>query len=484
MAIRNSASRTRRDVHERKPGAKRAQTKGGKQASAGKGQPATPAAGTAAANTTAAKGNAVGLRVRMYRVGFGDFFLLTAPTAKGPKHILIDCGVHAGDIHSIDKAVNQMAQETNSNLALVIMTHRHADHISGFATCKEAFSKFNVERVWMSWFENPANETAAKFQQSLTDVAMHLHASLAARADKESEELSRMAENITGFPLALGGGSNSVALDVLHKFKGAAYNYYKAGDAPTLPDDLAEAGLQAQILGPPIDENLVSQMDGRNHQYLGSNGESDTTAILPFSNVFNSDASKYPHEAFEPDKQTEIERLVREAQPDLLAARARQADNTLNNQSLVVLFTFQGKKLLFVGDAQWGNWENFLFGGAFGTAGHSGLTDGSKSILGALDFYKVGHHGSTNATPIDAVNALREGCVAMCSTQPGCYGSTDKGTEVPRLPLLDALEKKTNHQLVRSDQIKAGDTQKTNGLNDPGSPFKVPEGELFIDYNL
>jgi hypothetical protein len=34
----------------------------------------------------------------MYRVGFGDFFLLTVPTPTGPAHILIDCGVHAGDI--------------------------------------------------------------------------------------------------------------------------------------------------------------------------------------------------------------------------------------------------------------------------------------------------------------------------------------------------------------------------------------------------
>ena len=36
------------------------------------------------------------LRVRMYRVGFGDFFLMTIPTDSGPEHILIDCGVTNG----------------------------------------------------------------------------------------------------------------------------------------------------------------------------------------------------------------------------------------------------------------------------------------------------------------------------------------------------------------------------------------------------
>ena len=54
----------------------------------------------AAKQAKAAKGDGT-IRVRMYRVGFGDFFLLTVPGKQGPAHILIDCGVHAADIHSI-----------------------------------------------------------------------------------------------------------------------------------------------------------------------------------------------------------------------------------------------------------------------------------------------------------------------------------------------------------------------------------------------
>lgn len=33
--------------------------------------------------------------VRMYNVGFGDCFLLTLPTAPGPRRMLIDCGTHS-----------------------------------------------------------------------------------------------------------------------------------------------------------------------------------------------------------------------------------------------------------------------------------------------------------------------------------------------------------------------------------------------------
>ena len=49
------------------------------------------------------------------------------------------------------------------------------------------------------------------------------------------------------------GQSNAMALDVLHGgFKNKApVAYYKAGDTPTLPPDLVNAGLTAQILGPP-----------------------------------------------------------------------------------------------------------------------------------------------------------------------------------------------------------------------------------------
>jgi hypothetical protein len=428
-----------------------------------------------------------GIRIRMYRVGFGDFFLLSLKTPAGDlKHILIDCGVHAGDIGTISDAVAHMATVTNNNLSLLIMTHRHADHISGFAKCKDVFSQFNVEQVWMSWFENPNDPVAVKYQNGMAMVAQQLTMALAARSSPGDRELKFMAENITGEPMALsdgGGGSNAVALKVLHGgFKNAApVAYYKAGDPPTLPKDLLDAGLTAQILGPPHDLDLIKQMDGKNEEYLAGNDPAVAAKIEPFDNVFRLKGSAYPKEAFHDYGRKDVEKAVSEAQPDMLAARARQADNTLNNQSLVVLFSFNGKQLLFAGDAQWGNWENFLYGSKVGV-GPNKLTDTSKKILASLDFYKVGHHGSTNATPKDALAAMREGVVAMVSTEPGCYGKPKSGTEVPRIPLLEAIEKQTDDQLARSDQIEVGEVKASAGLDAPGKPFSTGEG--YIDYNL
>jgi hypothetical protein len=54
---------------------------------------------------------------------------------------------------------------------------------------------------------------------------------------------------------------------------------------------------------------------------------------------------------------------------------------------------------------------------------------------------------------------------------------------VPRIPLLEAIEKKTDNQLARSDQVKAGTQERTQGLDAPTKPFSTP-GELYIDYVL
>ena len=137
--------------------------------------------------------------------------------------------------------------------------------------------------------------------------------------------------------------------------------------------------------------------------------------------------------------------------------------------------------MLFSGDAQWGNWANFLFGGPIGTPGQIALTAQSQTILGNLDFYKVGHHGSTNATPMDVVKAMKAGCVAMCSTDPGAYGNPAKGTEVPRTPLLAALMAKSGNQLARSDQVAVGDHPPSADLPALAAPFKS-EVAGTIDY--
>lgn len=446
-----------------------------RSAAKGKGRkaPATPAAPAPGAEMAK-------LRIRMFRVGFGDFFLLSVSEQRGSKHILIDCGVHAKDLGTIRSAVEQMAQDCSHHLSLVVMTHRHADHISGFASCSDIFKQITVDRVWMPWFENPSNKTARAFQASLTAFASHLSMRLAASSKPKERELVAMMENITGGLGVAGISSNQKALDVLQNGFASkpAHDYYKAGDAANLPQDLIDAGLSADILGPPIDQTLIGQMTNKSQQYLAAAADAGGP-ILPFAKTFACDEKPYGDAAFQYCDAAKVQELINGAQPGVLAAQAAAADKTLNNQSLVILFSVAGKKLLFAGDAQWGNWENFLYGGSYGTPGHTELTAHAKTILNGIDFYKIGHHGSGNATPKDAVSAMRQGCAGMCSTQIGAYN------EVPREPLLAALRTRMNGQLARSDQVDATDKVPANEEAGPlPSLFKRPTRQLFIDYEV
>jgi beta-lactamase superfamily II metal-dependent hydrolase len=478
----------------------------------------------------------VGIRVRMYRVGFGDFFLVTLLAQEGgAQHIIVDCGVfkgttQTGDIGSIEAAVADMVQTTGGKVALVIMTHRHADHIAGFARCAATFKKMAVGAVWMPIWESQYSATAMKFQAELTRTARALQAhfsALGATASTGEETARRYMENATGDD-AGGKGSNAVALAVLKQgFTGVTPEYYQGGDAARVPAALVEAGLSAQILAPPpvSDLDLMKLMDLQKGvgQYLVQDDVVDARSGAPFGPKWETQPSvlrtKHTEASYGPNSfrewalqresekslssrgmspaRTRMESVLEQAQPGAALTAAKQLNSFLNNQSLVILFTFKGKKLLFVGDAQAGNWEHWLFDTDTPDKSASGtIKTAAQQILSSLDFYKVGHHGSGNATPKAAVQAMGtrgRKFAAMCSTQAHVYGSENpedptKGTEVPRGPLLDKLGSES--ALVRSDQIDIKVNDETIKAAAPaplpaaasGSRFK--EGAIYIDCYL
>lgn len=468
--------------------------------------------------------NARGLKIRMYRVGFGDFFLVTVPTSSGNQFILIDCGVFkgtsgTGDIGSIVEAVEDMYQTTNGHLALVIMTHRHADHIAGFSKA-ERFNDFTAGLVWMPYWEqfNDQKDSPHNLQFDIHALAGNLAMQFRGRQDPVAQEALAQLGNATGiedFNAAAKDkkkrGGNAKALDLLKNHLGAngkKVRYYAAGDKPELPDELK--GLKATILGPPPQEAkafiALTDLKKGVGQYLDSmtDGEDGPKAIQPFPQEWNANLGRdYPKKdlrGFDINYQQSTQD-VNNSQPDMLAAAAGKIETFLNNQSLVVLFEFGGKKLLFAGDAQAGNWEYWLFklDEPMKDPTKAGdLVETSKELLETIDFYKVGHHGSTNATPIQAVEVAiarpksNKGFVSMCSTEDRVYGNRTKGTEVPRIPLMDVL--KGGSCLVRSDSfpITITDPKKTvikpaKGMNarlPKPKVGKLSKADLYVEYSF
>jgi len=105
-----------------------------------------------------------------------------------------------------------------------------------------------------------------------------------------------------------------------------------------------------------------------------------------------------------------------------------------------------------------------------------------QTLLSDVDLYKVGHHGSRNATPKSLFRLWGEEpnpdkpMLALLSTMPGVHGRSD-ATAVPRGPLVEALERRMT--LVRTDELDSGPGFVTVAARcRADEPFTVrPEGE-------
>src|SRR5215203_5323490 len=96
-----------------------------------------------AAKKTAAKtsSSTSRVRVRTYRHGLGDCHLLRFRKPDGkPLHVLIDFGVvnRTKNPETVMKPVAEdIAKESGGVLDLVIATHQHTDHLSGFKQAQD-----------------------------------------------------------------------------------------------------------------------------------------------------------------------------------------------------------------------------------------------------------------------------------------------------------------------------------------------------------
>jgi hypothetical protein len=147
-------------------------------------------------------------------------------------------------------------------------------------------------------------------------------------------------------------------------------------------------------------------------------------------------------------------------------AFAELSSRVTNNTSVVLLIEWRKKRLLFVGDAEWD--ARFKEGKSNGS--WNVMWNRRRDLLDqAVDFLKIGHHGSENATPwndgedggatepaaiLDAILPLparRRGptAKAIVSTERGRYKT------IPRAELLVELGKRVESVRNYQSELKA-----------------------------
>lgn len=407
--------------------------------------------------------------VRMYNIGFGDCFLLLFPAPDNkPRKVLIDCGVHMSSKNpkalTMKDVVKQIVTDVTdpdgvARIDVVIATHRHRDHVLGFQ--EKDWAKVLVTEVWMPWTEHPTDPKAKQIRESQSKAAEKVKKAvqkklLLALSDAAREKAEKAMEMVSNNLV------NKAAMATLHSGfahgNGFALRRYlpltesgESFDSPALP------GVKIHAMGPSHDPTVIADMENDSEFFhlLGSGSSFSDPQLRPFRQDWVLNRSEYNSNQNYKDlklSDKDIKGIGAFGSADEFGAAAK-VEGAVNGTSLMLMFEIGSGYLLFPGDAQWGTWDEAMKNPKW------------ASLLGKTTFYKVGHHGSHNATPKKFVEGiLQPGFWAMA-----CTGPTAAWTDIiPKPSVLEALRAKSN-KVVRSDKADVPDPSASDFERDAGN---------------
>ncbi len=396
---------------------------------------------TKAAKKTTAKINKV--RVRMYRAGTGDCFLLQFKAGNTVKcNMMIDCGCILGGKKEFEPWIKDIKKETKGIIDILVVTHEHADHINGFKSCSALYDAFTFKKVWFAWTEDD-DDTANDLRRNHSSLKMALQVATtqlnglvtdkyydsifadefqsALMVEAKEHFINSLSQlnslNLNDLPAASGNVPSMVEL--FREFKvikdHTEVECLSPGDllkGPTLPE---LPGMRVFVLGPPKDTSLLdlTEEEGENfekREHASSRDIAFAFAAAVTGNTIGTDflpfEAEYELGNESPGVKKEYEQGNdwRKIDMDWLftaGSLALRYEGSINNTSLALAFQFEESErvLLFPGDAEFGNWKSW----------HDGLewtvkVDGKNKkvdatyLLNNTVFYKIGHHCSHNGS--------------------------------------------------------------------------------------
>ncbi|KAB7728628.1 hypothetical protein F5984_17455 [Rudanella paleaurantiibacter] len=430
--------------------------------------------------------------IRMYNVGLGDCFLLRFEGKAKPWFMLIDCGLFRGspaERETLNAVVDDIAQTTHGRLDVVVATHEHQDHLSGFWYAQESFrAQIQIGQVWLAWTENPADPMANALKATMNGFAEQLEQTMTQLRHDPRRGISPDTLAAVESVLEFAGFGEPLAANDRLSINQKALRFLK--EAPTDPEQpvlYVEPGSMAPVaalpnvrffvLGPPRSE-LLRKSDptrSRPEVYHFAGGERSNYALLiPATDKTNTDPDRQDAIPFDSSYQMSItdaqndpffcnrywndtdpagtDQRYRRIDNDWLYAvgdLALQLDGDTNNTSLALAIELvdSGRVLLFPGDAQVGNWLSW---DSCKWTDFPNLT--TQQLLAKTVFYKVGHHGSHNATLREQglERMTHPDLVAMIPVDE-TFARQKKKWDMPFGGLYKRLVEKTRGRVIQAD---------------------------------
>jgi hypothetical protein len=411
-------------------------------------------------------------KVRMYRQGLGDCFLVSLPRTGSdrPFYVLIDCGVLLGTANAAAKmtaVMEHIVLTTGGEIDLLIATHEHWDHLSGFVQAKTSFDKLRVAQVWLGWTEDPADTLTQNLKREKGFALMALRMGLSQlQMGGAAEEAVRLGSILEFFGAARGPTTADALTNVRAKVR--APRYCRPSDEPVVPPGVSA---RFYVLGPPHDEkslrkvkptgsdketyglalNVFMEGPGTALRDIDTGHPFDQQYAIPFADGQLPDLPFFRDHYWQP-KGTEVDGW-RRIDGDWLGGTtemALQLDSLTNNTSLVLAIELApgGDVLLFAADAQvgsWLSWQSLSWR-------VDGTTVTGSDLLNRAIFYKVGHHGSHNATlkekGLEEMKNLR---IAMIPVDHNMAVKKGWG-KMPLDELVAALNKRVKSAVLQADK--------------------------------
>lgn len=448
-------------------------------------------------------------KVKMYnQENLGDCFLIQFINGRKRSWVMIDFGSYKGKNEVREKEIaKHIVSVVKKDPVYVVLTHQHKDHLSGFLTAADILKQLKAPELWLSFLDDDTSE-AGKAVKSVSTKYWQKSKKINTLVRKKFAKhppVQNMLKAKEGYDLFAEEQTGGEAIKKLTewtddiKFLTPGQNF----DMPGM-----EGEVKVYVLGPPTDFNMLKSMNpkkGEDVDGLTALNEIDTTSdfllgaieTLDNNNALPDNGFPFSKKFILPNEDSNVRSIYnepdqgwRKIDTDWLGDIGRLAlymDTLTNNTSLVLAFEIVTTKkvLLFVGDAQIGNWKSWF------DVQFEGTKTTAKDLLTRTVLYKAGHHSSHNATLREGLDLMNEKeLVIMVPLNQKISDSYH--FQMGKPPMMQGYNRMSHGRMVRTDTIFQKDINQKNfqyafakkAADISGLAIEASKPQLYIEYTV